>query len=126
MTRILIKDGESEVALVGPWAMGRDKKSPKPVDAPAFHTLVKTASEVLRRHEQQLHVQHHRSLNVTVLEQRVTVHLDVVPDEDHPYATLSACDALGGSLAQVRVPPDFRLTAVSAAAWAHGGFGTPT
>jgi len=32
--------------------MGRDKKNPKPLDAPAFHTLVKTAMEILRRHEQ--------------------------------------------------------------------------
>jgi hypothetical protein len=29
--------------------MGRDKKNPKPLDASAFQTLVKTASEVLRR-----------------------------------------------------------------------------
>jgi hypothetical protein len=35
--------GESEPALIGPWTMGRDKKNPKPLDAPAFHTLVKTA-----------------------------------------------------------------------------------
>ena len=46
--------GESEPALVGPWTMGRDKKNPKPLDVNAFNTLVKTASEVLRRHEQQL------------------------------------------------------------------------
>ena len=48
-------DGQSEPALVGPWTMGRDKKNPKPLDGPAFSTLVKTANEVLRRHEQQLH-----------------------------------------------------------------------
>ena len=51
----MLKDGESEPALVGPWTMGRDKKNPKPLDAAAFNTLVKTASEVLLRHEQQLH-----------------------------------------------------------------------
>ena len=51
----MLKDGESEPALVGPWTMGRDKKNPKPLDAGAFQTLVKTASEVLRRHEQHLH-----------------------------------------------------------------------
>jgi hypothetical protein len=56
----MIMDGESEPALVGPWTMGRDKKNPKPLDTPAFHTLVKTASEVLRRHEQQLHAQLHK------------------------------------------------------------------
>src|SRR5687767_5680004 len=58
----MIKDGEPEPALVGPWTMGRDKKNPKPLDSAAFHTLVKTASEVLRRHEQQLHALHHKSL----------------------------------------------------------------
>ena len=45
----MIKDGEPEPALVGPWTMGRDKKNPKPLDVNAFNTLVKTASEVLRR-----------------------------------------------------------------------------
>ena len=30
----MIKDGEPEPALVGPWTMGRDKKNPKPLDAP--------------------------------------------------------------------------------------------
>ena len=58
----MIKDGEPEPALVGPWTMGRDKKNPKPLDMSAFNTLVKTASEVLRRHEQQLHAQLHKSL----------------------------------------------------------------
>jgi hypothetical protein len=51
----MFKAGESEPALVGPWTMGRDKKNPKPLDVNAFNTLVKTASEVIRRHEQQLH-----------------------------------------------------------------------
>ena len=60
----MIKDGEAEPALVGPWTMGRDKKNPKPLDAAAFRTLVKTASEVLRRHEQQRHAMLHK--NVTV------------------------------------------------------------
>src|ERR1700741_238785 len=57
----MIKDGEAEPALVGPWTMGRDKKNPKPLDAAAFATLVKTASEVLRRHEQHMHALHHKS-----------------------------------------------------------------
>ena len=38
----MTKDGEQEPALVGPWTMGRDKKNPKPLDATAFSTLVKT------------------------------------------------------------------------------------
>ncbi len=53
----MIKDGEREPALVGPWTMGRDNKSPKPLDTAGFNTLVKTASAVLRRVEQQLGTQ---------------------------------------------------------------------
>ena len=51
----MTRDGEREPALVGPWTMGRDKKNPKPLDVNAFNTLVKTASEVIRRHEQAQH-----------------------------------------------------------------------
>ena len=40
----MILDGEVEPVLVGPWTMGRDKRNPKPFDAAAFNTLVKTAS----------------------------------------------------------------------------------
>ena len=36
----MIKDGEPEPALIGPWTMGRDKKNPKPLDTGAFSTLV--------------------------------------------------------------------------------------
>ena len=50
----MIRDGQAEPALVGPWTMGRDKKNPKPLSAPAFATLVKTATEVIARHEQQI------------------------------------------------------------------------
>ena len=48
----MILDGEVEPVLVGPWTMGRDKKNPKPLDASAFNTLVKTASEFRLRQEQ--------------------------------------------------------------------------
>ena len=113
----MIKDGEPEPALVGPWTMGRDKKNPKPLDVSAFNTLVKTASEVLRRHEQQLHAQNHRNVSVTVREQRILVTLDIVPDEDDPHAVLAAQDAFGEALATQRVAPNFKLTVVSATAW---------
>src|SRR3954451_12084199 len=71
----MFKDGESEPALVGPWTMGRDKKNPKPLDANAFSTLVKTASEVLRRHEQQLHTALNKSVTITLNDATVTVTL---------------------------------------------------
>src|SRR3954469_20840495 len=77
----MVKDGEPEPALVGPWTMGRDKKNPKPLDTAAFNTLVKTAAEVIRRHEQQLHAQLHKNLTVDTATGRWRVTLDIVPDE---------------------------------------------
>lgn len=121
----MIKDGEAEPALVGPWTMGRDKKNPKPLDSAAFNTLVKTASEVLRRHEQQLHALHHKSLVVSTEAGRVSVTLDIVPDEDDPHALLAARGAEGEQLARVRVPANFKLSAASAAAWIDNGFRKP-
>jgi hypothetical protein len=121
----MIKDGEPEPALVGPWTMGRDKKNPKPLDGPAFSTLVKTASEFVRRHEQQLHATLHQSITVTANTARVTVSLDIVPDEDNPHGLLSAADDAGEQLAQVRVAPSFKLNRASAVAWAESGFAKP-
>jgi hypothetical protein len=121
----MIKDGEPEPALVGPWTMGRDKKNPKPLDTAAFNTLVKTASEVIRRHEQQLHALHHKRVELNTGSGRVTVMLDIVPDEDDPHAWLSAQDAFGAELARVRVRPTFKLSTASASAWIEGGFGKP-
>ncbi|WP_110399640.1 hypothetical protein [Sphaerotilus hippei] len=113
----MTRHGESEPALVAPWTMGRDKKNPKPLDAPAFHTWVKTASEVIRRHEQQLHALLHKSVMVSTDGGRVKVMLDIDPDEHEPTATLSAVDARGEEIARRKVAPDFRLDSASAAAW---------
>ncbi|MDF3839711.1 hypothetical protein P3W85_43265 [Cupriavidus basilensis] len=121
----MIKDGEPEPALVGPWTMGRDKKNPKPLDANAFSTLVKTASEVLRRHEQQLHAMLHKSVIVDTDTARISVALDIVPDEDNPYAVLSASDENGAELAQVRVSPGFKLSKASAADWIENEYRKP-
>ena len=121
----MTRDGEPEPALVGPWTMGRDKKNPKPLDAPAFTTLVKTANEVRRRHEQQLHAMLHRKVVVTTQEGPVSVTLDIVPDDYEPYAVLAATDAFGESLASLRVEAGFKLTPDSATAWVEGGFDKP-
>lgn len=121
----MIKDGEPEPALVGPWTMGRDKKNPKPLDTGAFNALVKTASEVIRRHEQQWHAQLHKSQVVHSALGQITVCLDIVPDEDDPYALLSAQDQSGEQLAQVRVAPNFKLTLGSAEAWVSSDFVKP-
>ena len=121
----MYKDGESEPALVGPWTMGRDKKNPKPLDVSAFHTLVKTASEVIRRHEQQLHARLHKSTVVSTDDGELKVTLDIVPDEDNPYALLSAFDAMGERVAQVRVDPAFKLSPASAHTWIENNFRAP-
>ena len=121
----MIRDGEPEPALTGPWTMGRDKKNPKPFDTNAFNTLVKTAAEFVRRHEQQLHAQLHKQLFVTTPSGRVSVTLDIVPDEDEPHAFLAAQDSDGQSLAQWRVRPDFKFNTSTAAAWVEGGLRKP-
>mgnify|MGYP007000612897 FL=1 len=56
---------------------------------------------------------------------RITVSLDIVPDEENPTATLSAVDDGGDLLAEVRVAPSFKLNRSSAVAWAEGGFAKP-
>ncbi|WP_437805768.1 hypothetical protein [Sorangium sp. So ce1078] len=115
-------DGQSEPSLVGPWTMGRDKKNPKPLDASAFATLVKTANEVLARHVQQRRAQLHRSVTTPVEGgARVRVDLDVVPDEDDPHAILTEWDATGEIVRRSRVAADFKLTAESARRWLEGG-----
>ena len=117
--------GQSEPALVGPWTMGRDKKNPKPLNTNAFNTLVKTASEVIRRHEQHLQATLHKQITVDVGGQRVQVKLDIEPDEESPSATLSALDAGGDLLARVAVSPGFKLDRASASAWVEAGFARP-
>ena len=121
----MYKDGESEAALIGPWTMGRDKKNPKPLDGNAFITLVKTASEFVRRSEQQLHATLHQSVTVNSNTGRVTVLLDIIPDDDNPSATLNAQDEDGDTLAQVRVEAGFKLNRNTAQAWVDAGFAKP-
>jgi hypothetical protein len=121
----MIRAGEPEPALTGPWTMGRDKKNPKPLDTNAFNTLVKTAHEVVRRHEQAQHALLHKDLVLTLDSGRYRLTLDIVPDEDDPHATLAAFDAEGADLASVRVAATFKLTAASATAWIDNEFRRP-
>jgi len=117
--------GESEPALVGPWTMGRDKKNPKPLDTAAFHTLVKTAKEFVRRSEQQRHAELNKNVTVTVNEQRIRVALSIVPDEEGATATLTAEDVFGEEVARVNVRPNFTLNARSAEAWVLSSYAKP-
>lgn len=121
----MYKVGGSEPALVGPWTMGRDKKNPKPLDGAAFITLVKTASEFVRRSEQQLHAQLNQSVTVNGQDSRVTVLLRIVPDEDNPYAVLRAQDEGGDALAEVKVEAGFKLNRQTAQAWVDADFARP-
>jgi hypothetical protein len=123
----MIKDGEPEPALVGPWTMGRDKKNPKPLDSNAFITLVKTANEFVRRHEQQWHATLHKSIIINHGELRIEVKLDIDPDGENPTAVLSArnldiIDNDESLIAQKKVLPNFNLTRASATAWVENGF----
>ena len=121
----MFKEGETEAALIGPWTMGRDKKNPKPLDGNAFITLVKTASEFVRRHEQQLHALLHQSVIVNGLTGRITVLLDIVPDDDNPFAVLTAQDEGGDTLAEVKLEAGFKLNRQTAQAWVDAGFAQP-
>ena len=116
-------EGQVDPALVGPWTMGRDKKNPKPLDSAAFNTLVKTAAEYVRRHEQQLHAALHQQIEIGHAGGRVNVTLDITPDDDAPSALLRATNTAGEVLGQASVSPGFRLTRASASAWAEAGFG---
>ncbi|RYG09607.1 MAG: hypothetical protein EON92_14340, partial [Burkholderiales bacterium] len=87
--------------------------------------LVKTASEFVRRHEQQLHATLHQRITVTAGGNRVTVSLDIVPDEDHPHALLSAQSEEGDALASIRVAPSYKLSRSGAVAWVESGFPKP-
>ncbi|WP_432240389.1 hypothetical protein [Herbaspirillum robiniae] len=119
------RDGEREPALIGPWTMGRDKKNPKPLDKSAFNTLVKTASEFIRRSEQQLHAQLHKHVTIDTAEGRIKVTLDIVPDDDFPYADLTAWDEMGDMLAKVQAAPNYQLNADSAQRWVASGYRRP-
>jgi len=125
MTRI----GDDEPALVGPWTMGRDKKNPKPLDQPAFLTLVKTATEVLRRHEQSARARLHRSIAFVAnaaspdgAALRIRADLDLVPDDDDPHAILALFeDATNEPIRSGRVSTSFKLDAANVMHWLRSG-----
>ncbi len=118
-------DGQSEPALVAPWTMGRDKKNPKPLDPPSFYTWVKTASEVVRRHEQQMYATLNKRIKLIINGEALHITLVITPDDDEPYAILTACDASNVQLAQVRVDANFKLSENSAQAWVQNEFRRP-
>jgi len=108
MTRV----GDSEPALVTPWTMGRDKKNPKPLDHSGFHTLLKGATEVLRRHAHAARARLHRELSCSLeTGQRVRADLDIAEDEDDPHAIVSVIDLeTNEALRSGRTRPDAKLS----------------
>ena len=121
MTRL----GDSEPALVTPWTMGRDKVNPKPLDHSGFATLVKGATEVLRRHELALHARLHRSGNCLSEDgYRWRADLDIQQDEDDPHALLSVFDELSSALVRTgRVGAGFKLTEANVRKFVRSGEG---
>lgn len=119
----MIRDGEPEPALVGPWTMGRDKKNPKPLDQAAFTTLVKTANEVIARHEQQARaVVHRHFVYDRDSGQRVAVDWDAAGDDDDPHAIMVCIDDITKEpLRTGRVPLGFRLNAANIEKFLAGG-----
>jgi hypothetical protein len=64
----------------------------------------------------------HQQIEIEHTGGRVSVTLDIEPDEENPSAMLRAVDASGDLLAEVRVAPSFKLTRASASAWAAASF----
>jgi hypothetical protein len=80
---------------------------------------VKTASEVLRRHEQQLYAALNKSVVIAMGGATLTVTLSIVPDDYESYGMLKAIDEQGNEVASKRVEANFVLTRASAIAWAE-------
>ena len=108
----MTRAGDSEPSLVSPWTMGRDKVNPKPIDHAGFATLVKGATEVMRRHELAAQARMHRSITcLSETGHRLRVKLDIQPDEDDPHALLSVFDELTNTLVRTgRASPAMKLT----------------
>ena len=111
----MIREGDAEPILTGPWTMGRDKKNPKPLDQGAFTTLVKTAKDVLARHLQAERDRLHKRFVVDRPSgQRVAVDLDAAGDDSDPHAIVTIRDDItGDELYCGRVALGFRLTATN-------------
>jgi hypothetical protein len=103
--------------------MGRDKKNPKPLDHSSFHTLVKTVTEVLRRHEHAARARLHSTFSYVAEDgRRIRVDLDIVPDDDDPHAIIAACDDRTNELIRSgRTHPGFKLSATTAARFIRTG-----
>ena len=91
----------------------------------SFHTLKKTVTEVLRRHEQAARARLHREISYAGDEgRRLRADLDIAKDEDDPHAILAVLDEQTGEvLRSGRVSPAFKLSASSAQRFVRTGEG---
>ncbi len=121
----ILRDGEPEPVLLVPWRAGRDEQGPALLDQAAFAALVKSAADILQRHQRQVHTRLHKRLTVSLQGCQWELRLDIVPDEYEPHALLTAFDESGEQFAQERVRPDFTLTEAVAQAWIEGDFRHP-
>jgi hypothetical protein len=85
--------------------------------------MVKTANEILLRHEQAMRARLHRTLSYTGDEgRRIRIDLDIAPDDDDPHAILAAFDERTDEvLRRGRVSAGFKLTAQSAQRFVRTG-----
>jgi hypothetical protein len=67
----------------------------------------------------------HKQVWVDTADDRISVTLDINPDEDDPHAMLAAENAAGESLARIKVSPAFKLNARSAEQWIESGYAKP-
>jgi hypothetical protein len=72
-----------------------------------------------------LHAQLNQSVVVNGRGSRITVLLRIAPDEDNPYAVLSAQDEGGDALAELKVDASFKLNRQTAQAWVDADFAKP-
>ncbi len=121
----ICRAGLSEPVLISPWVMGRDKKNPKPFDANAFATFVKTASEVLDRSARQRDQALKKRVDVAWEGRWYNVQFELVPDEYEPYAVLSALDEEKQTVASFRVEANHKFSSDAAKDWVRGGFRQP-
>lgn len=110
------RDEASEPALQAPWSTVADGAAPAPLDAAAFRSLCKAASDLVRQKQHwQARAQQHLTVRAGASRWQMT--LTAVSDDGEPHGLLTACDENGEWVAEERVAPDFRLTEAAARAW---------
>lgn len=117
----MTRDGDPEPALVGPWVMGRDKKSAKPLNTGDFNSLVKAANDVITRHEHAMLPRKVSHTGVNDQGERWKVECFDVHDEDEPHAILRSSDEDGFVVFEKKVRFGFKVNAALAEDFARTG-----